>query len=150
MRYLFRPRQAYGHVHRGARVRGRGPPAPWHPGMPPRPLLEGALLSHTYPPKHPPHRSLSQQGLDSLQLELPLRRHDLQVLSFGCIERFSRAGTSCLSLSRIPSLSAHSHTWENIPLGASMPGILPMGSILFASSSVIVLENGLRAGVPYT
>ena len=104
MRYLFRPRQAYGHARQGARVRGRGLPAPWHPGMPPRPLLEGALLSHTYPPKHPPHRSLSQQGLDSLQLEHPLCRHDLQVLSFGCMERFSRAGTSYPSFIRIPSL----------------------------------------------
>ena len=126
------------------------PPAPWHPGMPPRPLLDADLLSHTYPPKHPPHRSLSQQGLDSLQLEQPLRRHDLQVLSFGRIERFSRAGTSWLSLRRIPSLSAHSQIWENIPFGASMPGILPMGSILFASSSVIVQESGLSACVPYT
>ena len=103
-----------------------------------------------YPPKHPPHWSFSQQGLDSLQLEQPLLRQDLHVLSFGRIERFSRAGTSWLSLSRIPSLSAHSHTWVNIPFGARIPGILPMGSILFASSSVIVLENGLRAGVPYT
>ncbi len=150
MRYLSRPRQASGLVRRGARVGSRGPPAPWHPGMPPRPLLEGALLSHTYPPKHPPHRSFSQQGLDSLQLEQPLLRHDLQVLSFGCIERLASAGTPWLSLSRIPSLSAHSHIWENIPFGARMPGILPMVSILFASSSDIVLENGLRAGVPYT
>ena len=118
--------------------------------MPPLPLLDADLLSHTYPPKHPPHRSPSQQGLDSLQLEQPLRRHDLQVLSFGCIERFARAGTSCFSFSRIPSLSAHLQIWENIPFGARMPGILPMGSILFASSSVIVLENGLSACVPYT
>jgi hypothetical protein len=34
--------------------------------------------------------------------------------------------------------------------GSRMPGILPMRLIFFASSSVIVLENGLRAGVPYT
>ena len=150
MRSLRCPRLASGHARRGARVRGRGPPASWHPGMPPRPLLEGALLSHTYPPKHPPHRSLSQQGFVSLQLEHPFLRQGLHVLSFGCIERFSRAGTSWLSLSRIPSLSAHSQIWENISLGESMPGILPMGSILFASSSVIVLENSMRAGEPYT
>ena len=97
--------------------------------------FDAVLLSHMYPPKHPPHCSLSQQGFDSFQLEQPFLRQDLQVLSFGCIERFASAGTSYLRLSRIPGASAHSHTWENIPFGARMPGILPMRSIFFASSS---------------
>ena len=75
MRYLFHPRQASGLVRRGARVGSRGLLAPWHPGMPPRPLLDADLLSHTYPPKHPPHCSLSQQGFVSLQLELSKAGH---------------------------------------------------------------------------
>ncbi len=103
-----------------------------------------------YPLKHPPHWSLSQQGFDSLQLEHPFLMQDLQVLSFGCIERFWRAGTSCLRFNPIPIASAHPHIWLNISLGARIPGILPIVSILLASSSDIVLENGLSAGVPYT
>ena len=55
---------------------------------------------------------------------------------------------SRLSLRRTPGLSAHPHTWVNISFGTRIPGILPMRSIFFASSSDMVLENGLRDGVP--
>jgi hypothetical protein len=48
-----------------------------------------------------------------------------------------------------PGLSAHPHTWENIPFEARIPGILPIVSILLAPSSDVVLGNGLSAGVPY-
>ncbi len=79
--------------------------------------LAAVFLSHMYPPKHPPHRSLLHQGLDSLQLELPLLRQGLHVTSLGNIQRLARAGTPCLRFGCIPGLSAHTQIWENNPPG---------------------------------